>query len=665
MGEVHDGAATMDWMAQEQERGITITAAATTCRWLDHRINIIDTPGHVDFTVEVERSLRVLDGAIVVFDGVAGVEPQSETVWRQADRYHIPRICFINKLDRAGADYLGSIQSIRDKLAAKPLLLELPIGLEEEFKGVIDLVKMKAIVYLDELGTRYEESEIPEELREIAEEYHQHLLEATCEIDDQLIEKYLESEEISQDELRRGIRKGTIEVEFIPVLCGSALCNKGIQPLLDTVVYYLPAPSDIPPVQGYHPQSRESEHRYASDDEPFSALAFKVATDPYVGRLTYIRVYSGSVKSGSYVYNSTKDKQERIGRLLQMHANHRQERQEVYAGDIAAVVGLRNTSTGDTLCNRAHPLLLESITFPEPVISVAIEPRTQIDQERLITSLGRLADEDPTFKIKTDKDTSQLIISGMGELHLEILIDRLLREFKVAADVGKPQVSYKETIRGVAEAEGKYIRQSGGRGQYGHVLLRLEPLIINTGGVEGRIPPSSEKELEFINQIRGGDIPKDFIPAIEEGVREGMSAGPLAGYPVTGIRAILYGGSYHEVDSSHLAFKIAASMAFTSALKKALPSILEPIMRLEVVVPEEYIGEVLGDIHIRRGQISGVEARVGIQVIHSEVPLAEMFGYATDLRSKTQGRATFTMEFTKYAEVPDQIAQRIISRMIW
>ncbi|MBO8169385.1 MAG: elongation factor G [Thermoanaerobacteraceae bacterium] len=650
IGEVHDGAATMDWMVQEQERGITITSAATTCFWKGHRINIIDTPGHVDFTVEVERSLRVLDGAVAIFCSVGGVEPQSETVWRQADKYGVPRIAFINKMDRVGADFFRVIEMMRERLGANPVPVQLPIGSEDEFKGVVDLIREKAIIYVDDLGTRSDETDIPEDMKDLVAEYREKLLEAVAEIDEELMMKYLEGEEITAEEIKKAIRKATLSVEMIPVLCGSAFKNKGVQPLLDAVVDYLPAPTDIPPIKGINPDTDDEDERKASDDEPFSALAFKVATDPYVGKLTFFRVYSGTLKSGSYVYNSTTGKKERIGRILLMHANHREEVDEVYTGDIAGAVGLKQTTTGDTLCDEKHKIILESMQFPEPVISVAIEPKTKADQEKMSVALQKLAEEDPTFRVHTDEETGQTIISGMGELHLEIIADRLLREFKVDANVGKPQVAYKETIRQAVDAEGKFVRQSGGRGQYGHVKIKFEPLEPGSG-------------FEFEDKIVGGVVPKEYIPAVEAGLREAMENGVLAGYPVVDIKATLYDGSYHEVDSSEMAFKIAASMAFKDGAKKAKPVLLEPMMKVEVVVPEEYMGDVMGDISARRGKVEGMEPRGGgAQVIRGYVPLAEMFGYATDLRSRTQGRGTYVMQFDHYAEVPQNIAEKIIEK---
>ncbi len=648
MGETHEGSAVMDWMEQEQERGITITSAATTCYWKGHRVNIIDTPGHVDFTVEVERSLRVLDGSVAVFCAKGGVEPQSETVWRQADKYSVPRIAYINKMDILGADYFNVIAMIKERLGANPVPIQLPIGKEDNFKGIIDLIHQKAYLYKDDLGTQVEEVNIPEEMQEMASDYREKLLEALSDIDEDIMIKYLEGEEISEEEIKKAIRKGCVQVKITPVLCGSSYKNKGVQLLLDAIVEYLPSPLDIPPVKGMDPETGEDIELPAVDDAPFAALAFKIVTDPYVGKLTYFRVYSGKLESGSYVYNPIKNKRERIGRILYMHANHRQEVQEVIAGDIVAAVGLKNTATGDTLCSEEHPVILESMQFPEPVISVAIEPNTKIDQDKMGVALQKLSEEDPTFKTHTDQETGQTIIEGMGELHLEIIVDRLLREFKVGANVGKPQVAYKETIRNAVKTEGKFIRQSGGRGQFGHVWLEIEPL-------------EPGKGYEFENKIVGGVIPKEYIPAVDVGVREAMANGVLAGFPVVDVKVTLYDGSYHEVDSSEMAFKIAGSMAFKDGMKKANPVLLEPVMKVEVVVPEEYMGDVIGDINARRGRIEGMEMRSGTQVIKSFVPLAEMFGYATDLRSKTQGRGTYTMQFSHYAEVPKNIAESIIN----
>ena len=649
IGEVHDGAATMDWMVQEQERGITITSAATTCNWKGHRINIIDTPGHVDFTVEVERSLRVLDGAVAVFCSVGGVEPQSETVWRQADNYGVPRLAFINKMDRVGADFFRGLNMIKERLGANPVALQIPIGAEEKFQGVIDLVTNKALIYTDDLGTTSEVADIPDDLKETAAKYRDIMLEAVAESDEELMMKYLEGEELTEDEIRRGIRKATISIKFIPVLCGSAFKNKGVQPLLDAVVDYMPAPVDVPAIKGVNPETGEEDKREPSDEQPFSALAFKIMADPYVGKLAFFRVYSGSLKSGSYVYNSSKNKKERIGRILQMHANHREEITEVFTGDIAAAVGPKDVSTGDTLCDEKEPIVLEQMEFPEPVIDVAIEPKTKADQEKMGIALQRLSEEDPTFRVRTDTETGQTIISGMGELHLEIIVDRMLREFKVDANVGRPQVAYKETIKGTVKAEGKFVRQSGGRGQYGHVWIELSPLEAGGG-------------YEFVNKIVGGVVPREYIGPVEHGIKEAMENGILAGYPAIDIKATLYDGSYHDVDSSEMAFKIAGSMAFKSAGVKAQPIILEPIMKVEVVVPEEYMGDVMGDMNSRRGRIEGMEPRANSQVIRGYVPLSEMFGYATDLRSRTQGRGVYTMQMAHYEEVPKNIAEGIISK---
>lgn len=651
IGEVHEGTAVMDWMVQEQERGITITSAATTCFWKDHRINIIDTPGHVDFTIEVERSLRVLDGAVAAFDSVAGVEPQSETVWRQANKYGVPRIAFMNKMDRVGADFFMSVKSMVDRLGANPVPIQIPIGAEDKFRGSIDLVRMKAIYFDDEtLGAKYVEDTIPDGLIPQAREYREKMLEALSDVDEGIMEKFLGGEKINEEEIMRALRKGTIELRLTPVICGSAFKNKGVQLLLDTIVDYLPSPLDVPPVIGINPSDDSEVVRKANNDEPFSALAFKVMTDPFVGQLTFIRVYSGVLSAGSYIYNSTKDSKERVGRLLRMHANKREETKEVVAGDIAAAVGLKNTLTGDTLCDEKHPVILESIEFPEPVISVAIEPKTKADQEKLSQSLAKLAQEDPSFRVSFNEETGQTIIAGMGELHLEIIVDRLLREFKVGANVGKPQVAYKETIRTASKAEGKFVRQSGGRGQYGHVYIELEPA-------------EAGKGFEFVNKIVGGTIPREYVPAVEKGVKEAMDTGVLAGYPVVDVKAVLYDGSYHEVDSSEMAFKIAGSMAFKEAARKAKPVILEPIMSVEVVTPEEYMGDVMGDLNSRRGKIQSMEKRGNAQVIKAEVPLSEMFGYATDLRSKTQGRATYTMQFAHYEDVPKGIADTIVAKV--
>ena len=649
IGEVHEGAATMDWMPQEQERGITITAAATTCFWKDHRINIIDTPGHVDFTVEVERSLRVLDGAVVVFDGVAGVEPQSETVWRQADHYAVPRFCFINKLDRTGADFWRGVASIRDRLGANAVPIQIPIGQEDRFRGVIDLVERKAILYRDDLGKDIQVTDIPEELRAEAEQHRNAMIEAVAELDDELTLKFLEGEEISVEEIRHGLRLGTLQNRIVPVLTGSALKNKGIQPMLDAVVLYLPSPLDVPPVIGRDPRTDTEVVRAVDDKAPFAALAFKIAADPYVGKLAFFRVYSGRLKTGSYVYNATKDRRERIGRIVELHANHREEMEEVSAGDIAAAVGLRETFTGDTLTDPDHPVILESMTFPEPVIEVAIEPRTKADQDKLAVALQRLAEEDPTFRVKNDEESGQTLIAGMGELHLDVLVDRMTREFRVAANVGKPQVSYRETIRRAAEGNGRFVRQTGGRGQYGHAIIKLEP------GEKG-------SGYQFVDKIVGGIIPREYIKSVDAGIREALETGVFAGYPMVDVRATLHDGSFHEVDSSEMAFKIAGSMAVKDAVGKASPVILEPVMRVEVVMPEEFMGDVIGDLNSRRGHIEGMDNRNGTQVVSAFVPLASMFGYVTDLRSMTQGRATSSMEFSHYAEVPQSIANELVQK---
>ena len=649
LGEVHDGAATMDWMVQEQERGITITSAATTAIWRDHVVNIIDTPGHVDFTVEVERSLRVLDGAVGVFCAKGGVEPQSETVWRQADKYRVPRIAYINKMDITGADFFHVLESMRLRLNANVVPIQLPIGVEENFKGIIDLIRMKSMIYIDDLGTNSDETEIPGEMLELAQEYREKMLESIADYDDELMARYLDGEEIGEEEIRAALRKATVAVKVVPVICGSSYKNKGVQPLLDAVINFLPSPLDVPPMHGFVPDTEEDIVRPADENAPFSALAFKIMGDPYVGKLTYVRVYSGTMASGSYIYNSTKGKRERIGRVLRMHANHREEVKEFSAGDIVAVVGLKNTTTGDTLCLESDPILLENITFPEPVIDVAIEPKTKADQERMSLSLGKLSEEDPTFRARTDEETGQTIISGMGELHLEIIIDRLLREFKVGANVGKPQVAYKETIKGTAKSEGKFVRQSGGRGQYGHCWLVLEPQEPGAGYL-------------FENKIVGGVVPREYVPAIDNGVKEAMNTGVLAGYPVIDIKVTVVDGSYHDVDSSEMAFKVAGSMAFKSGVLKASPIILEPVMKVEVTIPEEYMGDVMGDINSRRGRIEGMEPRMGSQVIRSKVPLSEMFGYATELRSRTQGRGTYSMEFAHYEEVPKSVATEIIDK---
>ncbi|ADU65086.1 translation elongation factor G [Desulfurispirillum indicum S5] len=650
IGEVHDGAATMDWMEQEKERGITIQSAATTCFWKENRINIIDTPGHVDFTVEVERSLRVLDGAIAVFCSVGGVEPQSETVWRQADKYHVPRMAFVNKMDRIGADFFRGVKMIRERLGANPVPLCLPIGAEDEFRGIVDLVQMRGIVWNDEtMGAKYDIIDIPADLQEQAEEYREKLLEAVAEVNDTLLEKYLGGEELSLEEVKAAIRKGTIDLLFTPVLCGSSFKNKGVQTLLDAVIDYMPSPVDIPAIKGVDMQGEEIE-RHADDTEPFSALAFKIMTDPFVGTLTFFRVYSGVLQSGSYVQNSTKEKKERVGRLLKMHANKREEIKEVYSGDIAAAVGLKYTTTGDTLCDPDKLVILESMVFPDPVISVAIEPKTKADQEKLGISLQKLAQEDPTFRVNSDLETGQTIISGMGELHLEIIVDRLLREFKVDANVGAPQVAYRETIRSTVSQEHKYAKQTGGKGQYGHVFLRIEPLEPGAG-------------FEFIDEIKGGVIPREYIPAVEKGIVEALDSGVMAGYPMVDVRAAVYDGSYHDVDSSEMAFKIAASICFKEACRKASPVLLEPIMAVEVVTPEDYMGDVMGDLNSRRGRIEGMSDQAAAKVIKAMVPLAQMFGYATDLRSATQGRAAYSMQFDHYEEVPKNIAQEIIEKV--
>ena len=647
MGEVHDGDATMDWMEEEQERGITITSAATTCFWKGHRINIIDTPGHVDFTVEVERSLRVLDGSVTVFCAKGGVEPQSETVWRQADKYNVPRMAYVNKMDIMGADFYNVIDMMKDRLKCNAVPVQLPIGSENSFKGIIDLLTMKAEVYYDDLGKDIRVEEIPDDMKELAEKYHTDLIEHVAELDDTLLEKYLNGESLSIDEIKKVIRRETIANRFVPVTCGTSYRNKGVQMLLDAIVDYMPAPTDIPAIKGTNPETGDEEDRHASDEEPFSALAFKIATDPFVGKLCFFRVYSGTVSAGTTIFNSTKSDDERMGRILQMHANHRQDLECCYAGDIAAAVGLKNTTTGDTLCDEKHPIVLESMDFPEPVIRVAIEPKTKAGQEKMDIALQKLAEEDPTFKYYTDKDTGQTIIAGMGELHLEIIVDRMLREFNVEANVGKPQVAYKETIRKNAEVDTKYARQSGGHGQYGHVKIRVEP--------------NPQKGYEFVNEIVGGAIPKEFIPAVDAGIQGAMQAGVLAGYNVVDVKVTLFDGSFHEVDSSELAFKIAGSMAFKEAQRKASPVILEPIMKVCATVPEEYMGDVMGDLNSRRGLIQGMEPRNGAQQINAFVPLSEMFGYATDLRSKTQGRGQYTMEPSHYSEVPKSISENIIS----
>ncbi|QJW45034.1 elongation factor G [bacterium BFN5] len=650
IGEVHDGAATMDWMVQEQERGITITSAATTCEWAGHRINIIDTPGHVDFTVEVERSLRVLDGSVAVFCAKGGVEPQSETVWRQADKYGVPRMAYVNKMDILGADFYRVVDMMKTRLGANAVPIQLPIGSEDVFKGMVDLVEMKALIYTDDLGKTSEATEIPEELQEQAELYHQNLLDAVAESDDELMMKYLEGEELTVEEIKAGIRKATIACKMTPVLCGSSYKNKGVQPMLDAVVEFMPSPLDVPAIKGVNPDTGEEDKRESDDSLPFSALAFKIMADPYVGKLAFFRVYSGKLTSGSYVFNSTKGKKERIGRILQMHANRREEIEEVFSGDIAAAVGLKDTVTGDTLCDDKNPIILESMVFPEPVINVAVEPKTKADQEKMGVALARLAEEDPTFRIWTDQETGQTIIAGMGELHLEIIVDRMLREFKVDCNVGKPQVAYRETIRKAVKSEGKFVRQSGGRGQYGHCWLEIEPQEVGKG-------------FEFVNKVVGGAIPREYISPIEAGIKEAMENGVIAGYPMVDVKVTVVDGSYHDVDSSEMAFKIAGSMGFKSGCAKANPVLLEPYMKVEVTVPEEYMGDVIGDLNSRRGRIEGMEARAGAQVINSFVPLAEMFGYATDLRSKTQGRGNYSMEISHYDEVPKNISEAIIAKV--
>ena len=650
IGETHDGGATMDWMAQEQERGITITSAATTCHWLNHRINIIDTPGHVDFTVEVERSLRVLDGSVAVFCAKGGVEPQSETVWRQADKYGVPRMAYVNKMDILGADFYNVVDMMKTRLGTNAVPLQLPIGAEDTFKGLVDLIEMKALVYVDDLGKTSEAVEIPEDMMDKVEEYRQNLLDAVAESDDDLMMKYLEGEELTVEEIKAAIRKATIACKMTPVLCGSSYKNKGVQPMLDAVIAYMPSPVDVPAIKGVNPETGEADCRPSSDEEPFAALAFKIMADPYVGKLAFFRVYSGVMQSGSYVFNSTKKKKERIGRILQMHANNRKEIDVVYSGDIAAAVGLKDTTTGDTLCDDKHPIILESMVFPEPVISVAVEPKTKADQEKMGIALARLAEEDPTFRVATDQETGQCIISGMGELHLEIIVDRMLREFKVECTVGAPQVAYRETIRKQLKTEGKFVRQSGGRGQYGHCWLELIPQEPGTG-------------FSFENKVVGGAIPKEYINPIEAGVKEAMENGVVAGYPMVDIKVIVYDGSYHDVDSSEMAFKIAGSMGFKNGAAKANPVLLEPYMKVEVVVPEEYMGDVIGDLNSRRGRIEGMESRNGAQSIRAFVPLAEMFGYSTDLRSKTQGRGNYSMEISYYDEVPKNISEAIVAKL--
>jgi elongation factor G len=652
IGETHDGAATMDWMAQEKERGITITSAATTCFWKDHRINIIDTPGHVDFTVEVQRSLRVLDGSVTVLCAKGGVEPQSETVWRQADDYNVPRMIFVNKMDIMGANFYNVLDMVKDRFKCNAVPIQLPIGEESTFKGIIDLVNMDAEIYYDDLGNDVRREEIPADMQELAQKYRDELIEAIAEQDEELMEKYFEGEELTIDEIKKTIRKATCSCQMVPICCGTAYRNKGVQPLLDAIIDFMPAPTDVESIKGVNPDTEEEEFRHSSDDEPFSALAFKIATDPYVGKICYFRVYSGTLNSGTAVFNSVKGHRERMGRILQMHANHREDIETVYAGDIAAAVGLKNTTTGDTLCDENHPIILESMNFPEPVIRVAIEPKTKAGQEKMGIALAKLAEEDPTFKAYTDEETGQTIIAGMGELHLEIIVDRMLREFKVEANVGAPQVAYKETIQVESESDTKYKRQSGGSGQYGHVKIKMAPNLDENGIGKG---------YEFVNSVVGGAIPKEYIPAVDAGIQGAMKSGVLAGYPMVDIKVELYDGSYHEVDSSEMAFKIAGSMAFKDAAKKANPAILEPMMKVTVIVPEEYMGDVIGDLNSRRGQIQGMEDRNGAKQINSRVPLSEMFGYVNDLRSKTQGRGQYTMEPDGYEQVPKSISEGIIS----
>ena len=652
IGDTHDGAAQMDWMVQEQERGITITSAATTCFWKGNRINIIDTPGHVDFTVEVERSLRVLDGSVALFDAKSGVEPQSETVWRQADKYGVPRICFINKMDATGADFFMSVDTIRERLRANAVPIEIPIGAEDKFVGVVDLITMKANIYKNELGTEFTVEDIPSDLVEVAEKYRAELLENIAEHDEELMEKYLEGEELTEEEIKRAIRTATIANAMNPVLCGSAYKNKGVQPLLDAIVDYMPAPTDVPDIKGVDPQTDEPTTRKSSDEEPFAALAFKIATDPYVGKLAFTRIYSGSVESGSYVYNSTKGKRERIGRILMMHANKREEIDKAYAGDIVAIIGLKDTTTGDTLCDMDSEVILENMEFPDPVISVAIEPKTKASQEKMGIALAKLAEEDPTFRTYTDEETGDTIISGMGELHLEIIVDRLLREFKVEANIGNPQVAYRESITQAAEAQGKYVKQSGGRGQYGDCTLRVEP-------IEN---PEEANGIEFVNAIVGGAIPKEYIPSVQAGAEEAAQTGILGGYPMLDMKITLLDGSYHDVDSSEMAYKIAGSMGFRAAVAKAKPILLEPAMKVEITTPDEYLGDVMGDVSSRRGKIDGMNPKNGVHVLDAFIPLAEMFGYATDLRSKTQGRATYSMQFDHYEQVPNSISEEVIGK---
>jgi elongation factor G len=650
MGEVHEGAATMDWMAQEKERGITITSAATTCHWKNHRINIIDTPGHVDFTVEVERSLKVLDGAVTVLSAKSGVEPQSETVWRQAERYHVPRMVYVNKMDIIGADFYNVLKMMVERLNANPVAIQIPIGAEDTFQGLIDLIKMKAVIYEEDYTKEPDLVDIPAEYKEKAEEYRQKMLDTIAETDDELMMKYLEGEELTEEEIKAALRKATVACTLCPVVCGSSYKDKGIQPMLDAVVDYMPSPLDIPAIKGINPDTNEEDHREADDSEPFAALAFKIMADPFVGKLAFFRVYSGTLNAGSYVFNSTKGKKERIGRILQMHANHRKEIEVVYSGDIAAAVGLKDTTTGDTLCDENHPIILESMEFPDPVISVAVEPKTKADQEKMGIALQKLAEEDPTFRVRTDAETGQTIISGMGELHLDIIVDRMSREFKVDCKVGKPQVAYRETIRKTVKAEGKFVRQSGGKGQYGHCWLELIPQDPGTG-------------FSFESKIVGGAIPKEYIGPIENGVKEAMENGVVAGYPMVDIKAVVYDGSYHEVDSSEMAFKVAGSMAFKAGATKANPVLLEPYVKVEVTVPEEYMGDVIGDLNSRRGRIEGMEPRNGVEVINAFVPLSEMFGYATDLRSKTQGRGNYSMEVSYYDEVPKNISDAIVAKV--
>ena len=653
IGEVHEGTATMDWMVQEQERGITITSAATTCFWRDCRVNIIDTPGHVDFTVEVERSLRVLDGAVAILDAVSGVEPQTETVWRQADKYRVPRMVYVNKMDRVGADFYQCVDLVRERLGAHPVAVQIPIGREDQYRGLVDLIDEVGLVWTDDddsLGKEFTKIEVPADMREQVKEYREKMIEGLAEVDEHLMEKYVHGEPITPAELKAAVRKGTISMKLFPILCGASFKNKGVQPLLDAVIDYLPSPLDIPPIQGINPETKEAEERKASDDAPFAALAFKIMSDQHVGQLVFLRVYSGTLEAGSGVYNSTKDKKERVGRLLRMHANKKEEVEAVAAGDIAAAIGLKLTTTGDTLCDPDRPIVLESMTFPEPVIAVAIEPKTRADEEKLGTSLARLALEDPTFRVTSEEETAQTLIHGMGELHLEIIVDRLLREFKVEANVGKPQVAYRETVRKKAEAQGRYVRQTGGRGQYGDVYLEVEP---NEAG----------KGFEFENKIIGGSIPREYIPAVEKGIREALDTGVLAGYPIVDVKVQLTDGSYHEVDSSEMAFKIAASMGFKEACRRAKPVLLEPVMDVEVVTPEEYMGAIVGDLNSRRGRIVSMEARGSSQVIRATVPLGQMFGYATEMRSMTQGRATYTMQFARYEEVPPGIAEEIMAKV--